>query len=892
MSYSLRTFNVYLSFADIFEPSEDAGFIDIQDGDAISESSDTEVVAHTREEILYDNPETSSESDSENEGNQGPPPLDSDEDDDEGSDVDGIDGPPPLHSDDNAENTDNGDELVTSPDSGSREDLSSRRAPVPRERRGVKSSDDSDSDSEREVPPPLDSEDEGEENDSRSPAVEAAESADVDSVGGYAHDSPAEDANDNDDEQPGGKFDEDDDDREEEEQPISNDGNADDGDNDDKKEEEDVEVVPQSPRPVTPESENSEDGELSDSSPEVETQIPKQDQSDDPDDDVEDDKESDHEAVLDTIENEHVASVADEVSSSLVPVEESHEDEKEESEDEGETGDTVGGKFDEKGTVKSDHDHNVSHTFREEEARRDDSDHDSDESQEFVPIEDDNELEWDVEDFDVPEHKTVKRTSKVNKEVQEVDKLKKTFLDTLKSEAEGMKVVRTEQKADSKKKVDKGVREKKILEDDKERALGSSKDLETKDLKPESGKYPRKITKDNPGNNEHVKVEKKVVKDLVVKDKSKTVVSSKPVDNAAKPKKGKVKAADKNLEETNRQQTEKLKKGFKESSKVTKTSAMEREGISKAGNVKSASVSSLPIGADVQRRNQPTKEKKKTRPVSDFRADSRSHNQTDEVHVAANQPRKEAKKPRKSDSDSTSDSLTRKKPQKTTSSESVSSKKQKSGSTTTTTRGEREKSSEKTEVRKNKSKRTVSKPDESDQEEEISRERKKRSDAPVKNPGESKSKPRGRPTSNGHLSSSQEKLSFHSGHHDQSPREHGLRGHLARDHVAKDHSLRDNVTKDHTARGHGSRERIARDHGSRENVARDHGIREHDARDHGNRDHVPRERGTHKHSGHTHDRSKHVWLCRDDEIHKLIAQKASLLKEYESGSLAGRKVCE
>ena len=259
MSYSLRTFNVYLSLADIFEPSEDAGFIDIQDGDAISESSDTEVVAHTREEIQYDNPETSSESDSENEGNQGPPPLDSDEDDDEGSDVDGIDGPPPLHSDDNAENTDNGDELVTSPDSGSREDLSSRRAPVPRERRGVKSSDDSDSDSEREVPPPLDSEDEGEESDSRSPAVEAAESADVDSVGGYAHDSPAEDANDNDDEQPGGKFDEDDDDEEEEEQPISNDGNADDGDNDDKKEEEDVEVVPQSPRPVTPESENSEE---------------------------------------------------------------------------------------------------------------------------------------------------------------------------------------------------------------------------------------------------------------------------------------------------------------------------------------------------------------------------------------------------------------------------------------------------------------------------------------------------------------------------------------------------------------------------------------------------------------------------------------------------------
>ena len=41
-----------------------------------------------------------------------------------------------------------------------------------------------------------------------------------------------------------------------------------------------------------------------------------------------------------------------------------------------------------------------------------------------------------------------------------------------------------------------------------------------------------------------------------------------------------------------------------------------------------------------------------------------------------------------------------------------------------------------------------------------------------------------------------------------------------------------------------------------------------------------------------HDRKKHVWLCRDDEIHKLIAQKASMLKEYESGSLAGTKACK
>ncbi|XP_022781849.1 dentin sialophosphoprotein-like isoform X2 [Stylophora pistillata] len=894
--------DLVMEYSDIFEPSEDAGFIDIQDGDAISESSDTEVVAHTREEIQYDNSATSSQSDSENEGNEGPPPLNSDEDDDEGSDVDGIDGPPPLDSDENAENTDNGDELVTSPGSGSREELSTRRAPVPNKRRGVKSSDNSDSDSEREVPPPLDSEDDGEESDSRSPVAETAESANVDSLGGYAHDSPEEGVNDddndgNDDEQPGGNFDDDDDDdddddeEEEEEQPFSNEVDAEDGDNDndDKKEEEDAEVVPQSPQPVTPDSDHSEEGELSDSSPEAEAEIPQQNQSDDPDDDVEDDKESDNEVVLDIVGNEHVSSVADEVSSSLVPVEESHEDEKKESEDEGETGDTVGSEFDEKGTVKSVHDHNVSDSSKVGEVRGDHSDQESDESQEFVPIEDDNELEWDVEDFDVPELKTVKRTSKVNREVQEVDQLKKTFLDTLKSEAEGSKVVRTEHKAETKTKVDKGVREKKIPEDDKKRALGSSKDLETKDLKAESGKYSRKVTKDNPGNTEPVKVEKKSVKDGV-KDESKTVLSSKVVDNVAKPTKGKVKATDKNLDETNKQKTEKFKKANKESQKVTKTSAIGREGVSKAGNVKSASVSSLPTGADVQPRNQPTKEKKKTRPGSDLRADSPSHNQADEVHLAANQPKKEVKKPRKSDSDSTSDSLRRKKPQKTTSSESLSSKKQKSTSASSFTREEREKSSEKAEVRKIKSKRTVGKPDESDQDDGIRRERKKRSDAPVKNPGQSKSKPRGRPTSNGHLSNSQEKISFHSGHHDQSPKEHGSRDHLAREHVEKDHSMRDTVSKDHNARNHGSRERIARDHGSRENVARDHGGGEHIARDHGNRDHVSRDRGTHKHSGHTHDRSKHVWLCRDDEIHKLIAQKASLLKEYESGSLAGRKV--
>lgn len=115
-----------------------------------------------------------------------------------------------------------------------------------------------------------------------------------------------------------------------------------------------------------------------------------------------------------------------------------------------------------------------------------------------------------------------------------------------------MKVVRIEQKVDLKKKVDKGVREKKIFEDDKECVFGSLKDLKIKDLKFEFGKYFRKVIKDNLGNNEYVKVEKKVVKDLVVKDKLKIVVFLKLVDNVVKLKKGKLKVVDKNLEEMNK----------------------------------------------------------------------------------------------------------------------------------------------------------------------------------------------------------------------------------------------------------------------------------------------------------------------------------------------------
>ena len=68
----------------MYEPSKSAGFVDIQDGDAISESSDTEIVAHTEEQVRYDNNASSGDDDSDNDDNDinhGPPPLDSDDED-------------------------------------------------------------------------------------------------------------------------------------------------------------------------------------------------------------------------------------------------------------------------------------------------------------------------------------------------------------------------------------------------------------------------------------------------------------------------------------------------------------------------------------------------------------------------------------------------------------------------------------------------------------------------------------------------------------------------------------------------------------------------------------------------------------------------------------------
>lgn len=857
----------FLVFVDMFEPSKGTGFIDIQDGDALSEPSDTEIVAHTKEQVQYGNQATSSESNSDSDVNDGPPPLNSDEDDGNGSDVDGIDGPPPLDSNDNAENTDGGEELPTSPNTGSSEDLSSKRAPVRSGKRGVKSSGDSESDSDsesgvKEAPPPLDSEDDEEENDLSSPSGENVESANVDTVESYTRDSPVEEADNDDDENDN---DDDNHDNDDDQQPDHNNGNHDDeqhyddnndnddderhddsNDDDDEYKEEEVEdtrAVPHSTESVNPEVENSEESEQSDSPAEAERQVPLQHQSGDSDDGIDNERDSDHEAAVDSVEEVHVTSVANEVSCSALPDKDSHTDELDDKENADVTEDTaISNEPNEKEVAaRSATDYDQPHSFSNEESADNDSDQDSDESPEFVPMEDENELEWDVEDFDLPPQKSAKTNSKTKAEGVEVDKLKKSFLDTLKSEAEQTKIDETRQKSETKKKekVDKGLNEKNTLKDGKKRADGHSKNVSNHHSKSEPSKHPKKVTKDTSPKAEQVKTEKKSVKDGV-KNVPKALASAKQVDSATKPLKAKVKAPDnKSVDKTDvKQKSEKQRKDIKETSRIIEAPSVERKAVAKAGKVKSASASTLHTGTSDQQRSTneqqrgqqtlPTKERKKPRPASDLQADARSHiKHKEEVNLPTIQTKKEVKKPRKSDSDATSDSLTRQKPQKTSSSESVS-KQKKPTPAVIPTRKENEKPAESSEVRKAKSKRTASKPVAAGTDHEdaiVNHERKRHSDThvPVKNAAEIKAaKPRSRPTSNGHVSSSHEKLSLHSGRHNHGSRDHAL----------------------------------------------------------------------HKHSEHAHDRSKHVWLCRDDEIHKLIAQKASLLKEYESGSLAGRKVCK
>ena len=833
----------------MFEPSNGAGFIDIQEGDAISESSDTEVVAHTNEQMQYDD-QASSESHSDDDVNNGPPPLHSDEDD-EDDDDDDVYRPPPLDSDDNAENTDDGKDLPTSPDTGSAEEWNTRRTAVPSKRRGVKRSGDSESESDsggevKEVPPPLDSEEEDdEEMEASNSGVENVRETTKD----YVPDSPVEDIDngddgehDNDDVQEPDNDDDDehDNDDDEEKEPDYNDGSGnnehDVGIDNNEEEMENLQATQHSSKAFTHEIQNSDESEQSDSPAEVEGQIRKQqrytEEEDEEDEEEEEEekeeeeeeKESDHEVALDALTEADVTSVTHaEVSSAILSDENSQEDEQKDDEETEVKKDAVNVKLNENQTAASPDRSNTVSVGKEE--RDIDSDQDSGESPEFVPDDEENELEWDVEDFDLPKHKSTKRTkaaSKIDSEGAEVDKLKTSFLDTLRSEADQTKAAERGRKAESRKKElpSKGLNTKIIQprEEEKKKVKDYSRNVSVQELKSVPGSA-RRASNDSAPKTEQVKVEKKSVKDGPAKTVAKNVAPSKPVDNITKPAKSKLKAADSSLEKADRQKTEKQRKGVKDSPRMAEAS--ERKATTKSAKVKSTSASSLPTGANELPRGQSvssTKDKKKPRPTSDIQADLHSHKEE------TGQKRREERKVQKSDSDAALDSLTRQKPQRTASTESVS-KQKKSNPAVSTLLKEKERATEKAEIKQSKTKRTApakSAPTGTDHKDGHNLENKRRGDVHAKNVVEAKSKPKGRPTSNGHLSSSQEKLSLHSGRHD--------------------HSARD--------------------------------------------------RDVHRHGGHSHERGKHVWLCRDDEIHKLIAQKASLLKEYESGSLAGRKVCK
>lgn len=131
--------------------------------------------------------------------------LNSDEDDGNGSDIDGIDGFFFLDSNDNVENIDGGEEFFILFNIGSSEDLSFKRVFVWSGKRGVKSFGDfeSDSDSESGVKEVLfffDSEDDEEENDLSSFCGENVESVNVDIVESYICDLLVEEVDNDDDE--------------------------------------------------------------------------------------------------------------------------------------------------------------------------------------------------------------------------------------------------------------------------------------------------------------------------------------------------------------------------------------------------------------------------------------------------------------------------------------------------------------------------------------------------------------------------------------------------------------------------------------------------------------------------------------------------------------------
>ena len=835
--------------ADMFEPSRGSGFIDIQEGDAISESSDTEIVAHTKEQVQYDNPASSSETnsdDDDDDGNNGPPPLNSDDEEDNYS----VDGPPPLDSDDNAENTD--DELpISPPDSGSREELDLGRVPVDSERRFVKSSEGSESESDseggvKEAPPPLDSEDddEGEEVEAGNSGAENGENATVEATENHVLDSPLEDA-DNDDEErrddddevdntePDNRNSDDDDEEEEDETEERNDASGEDGideqgksdaEEEEEDEKDDTQAEPSPIEAVTHEVDDSDEpGESDDPPAEVtEGQIPAQQQSSEEeveDEEEEEEAKSDNEPIQSTVEEADIVSAANaQIGTAVLSSKNSQGDDYNDQEEANGRKDAVSSEPVQKGrTVITEH---ADPTVEEVS--------DSDEPSEFVADEEDNELEWDVEDFDLPKKKSSKTTSKVDKEGLEVDKLKKSFLDTLKSEAEQRKVLETEPK--KKEKPSKGLNAKNSqVVEEKKPGKDFSKNAPARQVKNAPGSA-RRATKDSPPKTEPVKLGKTSVKDEV-KNTSKHLANSKPVDSTAKPLKAKSKAVeDVSLDKTEKRKTGKQRKDGKQNSTTSEVQSSEMKAAVKPVKAKSASSSSLPTGDIDQQRTQtalPAKEKKKKRASTELAKDLQSHKK--ETDSVVEQKRTESRRPRTSDSDTVSDSSARQRTQKTSSTASVA-KQKKSNAAVLKADKERAKAGDSGELRQSKPKRTAPKAvvNQARHEDDRHFENKRHSGVREKSVPEAKTKSRVRPTSNGHLSSSQEKLLSQS-------------------------------------------------------VQRERGAKERDSHRHGGPAH-----GHH----HGHDRSKHVWLCRDDEIHKLIAQKASLLKEYESGSLAGRKVCK
>ncbi|KAK2567271.1 Amyloid-beta A4 precursor protein-binding family A member 2 [Acropora cervicornis] len=276
------------------------------------------------------------------------------------------------------------------------------------------------------------------------------------------------------------------------------------------------------------------------------------------------------------------------------------------------------------------------------------SEKECDASLQFVDDDDDeNELEWDVEDFDLPKRKDTKKTrpaSKIDPEGAEVEKLKKSFMDTLRSEAEQAKVVEATQKTGSnkKKKLNKVINSNSRNIDQGQ----EKREVETKPVKPvhEVRRVPgtARRTKETSPNVGHAKDEKKTIKGEI------NVAAVKVSDSATKALRTKSKAADSTVGQRDVHKVSKQRKGVMETQKTSKVSERIPEG--KPSKVKSSSVSSLSTGDSELKASQKGKESKKAKPVGDVEADLVSQR----TEIVRKQ--KGERKARKSDSDNSLDS--------------------------------------------------------------------------------------------------------------------------------------------------------------------------------------------------------------------------------------------